>query len=138
MKPEVVSQLQGSTDSEHMAGLYISNLGDTEVAHSIEDMRNALLATIKTVLEVQKAVLKPEQLQNNGGASSLNLCACMLSRSVSAPSLLSLSTISTTGAVSSRTSLPFDRSDIDSPRGVDLYSPVPECVQFPREEAPPG
>ena len=81
MKPEVVSQLQGSTDSEHMAGLYISNLGDTEVAHSIEDMRNALLATIKTVLEVQKAVLKPEQLQNNGGASSLNLCACMLSRS---------------------------------------------------------
>ena len=76
MKPEVVSQLQGSTDSEHMAGLYISNLGDTEVAHSIEDMRNALLATIKTVLEVQKAVLKPEQLQNNAGASSLNLCTC--------------------------------------------------------------
>lgn len=75
MKPEIVSQLQGNTDSEHIAGLYFSYLGDTEVAHPIEDMRKALLGAIKTVLEVQKAVLKPEQFKD--AASSLNLCTCM-------------------------------------------------------------
>ncbi|KZV62591.1 N-terminal nucleophile aminohydrolase [Peniophora sp. CONT] len=74
MKPEIVSQLQGNTDSEHLAGLYFTYLGDTGVAHSIEDMRKALLGAIKTVLEVQNAVLTPEQLKDNGGASSLNLC----------------------------------------------------------------
>ena len=58
-------------------------------------------------------------------------------------SLSSLLTISTTGAVSSSTSLPLDtninpNSSVSRLRASELFGPVPDDIHFPKEQAPPG
>ncbi|KAI0031736.1 N-terminal nucleophile aminohydrolase [Vararia minispora EC-137] len=72
ISPSILAQLQGNTDSEHLAAVYMTHLGDAQAAHSLEEMKAALLHTIRDMMEVQKAVLSPDQLTK--AASSLNLC----------------------------------------------------------------
>jgi glutamine amidotransferase len=80
MKPELLAMVQGNTDSEHLATLYIGHLGgDVNAAHSLEEMKLALLATIRDVIAAHKAILTPTQLTN--AASSLNLCTSTFSQS---------------------------------------------------------
>lgn len=65
----------GTTDSEHVAALYINNLtggkkGDWERTYTVQQMRDALVKTIITILELQHKVLGDKAAPN-----SLNLCA---------------------------------------------------------------
>ncbi|KAI9759199.1 MAG: hypothetical protein M4579_002486 [Chaenotheca gracillima] len=75
--------IQGSTDSEHMAALYMSNLAAGrgalawEEQYSVAQMRAALLKTVHTVIELQQKKLGPKAQPN-----SLNLAATDGSRFV--------------------------------------------------------
>ena len=71
------ANIHGSTDSEHIAALYLSHLtahspspSAFEKEYSLEAMIAALKATIRTILTLQRAVLGQEGMRPN----SLNLC----------------------------------------------------------------
>lgn len=71
------ANIHGSTDSEHIAALYMSFLtsnGDAasfEKTYSLEGMASALRQTVHTILTLQNNILGPERKRPN----SLNLCA---------------------------------------------------------------
>ncbi|EJU01085.1 N-terminal nucleophile aminohydrolase [Dacryopinax primogenitus] len=70
MSPKAHAAVQGSTDSEHVAALYMTYLGeDWERKYPLQEMKRALDRAIGTVLLLQKQ-LGPEKAQ----ANSLNLC----------------------------------------------------------------
>eukprot|EP01119_Soliformovum_irregulare_P001600 TRINITY_DN11323_c0_g1_i1.p2 TRINITY_DN11323_c0_g1~~TRINITY_DN11323_c0_g1_i1.p2 ORF type:complete len:334 (-),score=57.95 TRINITY_DN11323_c0_g1_i1:42-1043(-) len=63
--------IQGTTDSEHVAALYFTMLGDIEAEHSLEEMRVAMLKT----LEVLNRLLTDHSVTSDEAAarcSSLN------------------------------------------------------------------
>lgn len=76
MSSAAYAAIQGGTDSEHMAGLYVSyltNFGDSsrfEREYSSEEMVSAMQATVEAILDLQHAMLGPKARPN-----SLNLCA---------------------------------------------------------------
>jgi glutamine amidotransferase len=65
--------MKGTTDSEHMAALYMTHLGDDseEKTYTVNEMRDALAKTIADVQKIQSQVLSKEVLPNS--ANSLNL-----------------------------------------------------------------
>jgi glutamine amidotransferase len=77
MSPAAYAAVQGGTDSEHMAALYISfltnfseDVGSFDREYSAEEMVSALHATVATILDLQLTKLGPKARPN-----SLNLCA---------------------------------------------------------------
>jgi len=71
MSVKVYESVLGSTDSEHLAGLYMTFLApndDWEVSYPLASMRAAMEKAIQTVVDIQKAAGVTD-------ASSLNLCA---------------------------------------------------------------
>lgn len=72
MSDKAHGNVYGSTDSEHLAALYFTHLGDDwDAEYSLQDMKRALERAIKDVIELQEALpgaTKPV------AASSLNLC----------------------------------------------------------------
>ncbi|KAG8752993.1 hypothetical protein FRC12_011712 [Ceratobasidium sp. 428] len=72
MSPKAYGNIHGSTDSEHLAALYFTYLGeDWEAEYSLEDMKRALEHAISDVLALQR---KLPDAANPPAASSLNLC----------------------------------------------------------------
>lgn len=77
MSAKATQNVHGSTDSEHLAGLYMSFLGDDwERTYTLEEMREALEKAVQTVIHYQKEELDPKE---KGSAkaeepNSLNLC----------------------------------------------------------------
>lgn len=73
----LLQNIGGNTDSEHVGALYLTFLGaggdNSEVAFSLEEMRNALLKTIQAIIHAQKEILSSEDFKNS--ANGLNLCA---------------------------------------------------------------
>jgi hypothetical protein len=67
--------MKGTTDSEHLAALYMTNLGEgaEEKAFTVQGMRDAMVNTIRTLQDTQKKVLPKDQLER--AANSLNLVA---------------------------------------------------------------
>jgi len=63
------NQIEGTTDSEHMAALYMTNLGDQDKAYTVQEMKTALLKTVKTVHALQDELVAGKDKE----ASSLNL-----------------------------------------------------------------
>lgn len=76
MSTAAYALVQGGTDSEHMAALYLSflsNFGDKasfEKEYSAEEMTSAMHAMVSAVLDLQHDLLGPKARPN-----SLNLCA---------------------------------------------------------------
>ncbi|KZV87014.1 N-terminal nucleophile aminohydrolase [Exidia glandulosa HHB12029] len=71
MTPAAFENIQGSTDSEHVAALYFTYLApddNWERTYSVQEMKRALDKTISTVLQLQKKL--PGEVE----ANSLNLC----------------------------------------------------------------
>lgn len=72
---EAFSNIHGSTDSENMCALYITNLtkGGTkdtwERTYTLEEMFAALHKTVTQIMELQKKILGPKRSPN-----SLNIC----------------------------------------------------------------
>ncbi|KII83803.1 hypothetical protein PLICRDRAFT_180146 [Plicaturopsis crispa FD-325 SS-3] len=64
--------IKGNSDTEHVAALYFTHLGDTNKTYTVEEMRDALASAIKDVADAQAEILSPEELQKS--ANSLNLC----------------------------------------------------------------
>jgi glutamine amidotransferase len=80
IKEEYFAAMKGTTDSEHIAALYMTYLdagsgGAGEKTFSVRAMRDALKIAIKDVQEVQKNVLTEQELAK--AANSLNLVASM-------------------------------------------------------------
>jgi len=72
MSPKAHAAVQGSTDSEHVAGLYMTYLGeDWEKKYPLAEMKRALDKAIGTVLRLQRKLLPKEKAAE---ANSLNLC----------------------------------------------------------------
>ncbi|KAF8310198.1 N-terminal nucleophile aminohydrolase [Clavulina sp. PMI_390] len=73
MTLKAASNVFGSTDSEHLAGLYFSKLGDDwEKVYNLAEMKNALEQAISLLVAFQE-----EEAKTTGvavGPSSLNLC----------------------------------------------------------------
>jgi len=70
MSAKALLDVRGSADSEHVAGLYMTYLGeDWEMQYSVEEMKTALFKTIDTIIRLQLDV-KPTQTE----PSSLNIC----------------------------------------------------------------
>lgn len=78
MSDKAAANVLGSTDSEHLAGLYFTYLGDDwERTYDLQEMKRALEKAISTVIRFQK-----EELSHKDGTnatvlvepSSLNLC----------------------------------------------------------------
>ncbi|KAF9002999.1 nucleophile aminohydrolase [Cyathus striatus] len=63
------SMILGNTDTEHLAALYFTYLGDINKTYTAQEMRSAMAKAILKVQEVQRNVLGKER------ANSLNLCA---------------------------------------------------------------
>lgn len=65
--------MKGTTDSEHLAALYMTYLGDgaDEKAFTTQEMKLALEKTIRTVQDIQQKVLPKDELEK--GANDLNL-----------------------------------------------------------------
>jgi glutamine amidotransferase len=72
ISPENVAWIKGNTDTEHVAALYFTHLGDTSITYPVGKMRDALAAAIRDIQEAQKVILSPADLANS--ANSLNLC----------------------------------------------------------------
>jgi glutamine amidotransferase len=72
---EYFAAMKGTTDSEHLAALYMTYLGEgaEEKAFTVQEMRDALVKTIRTLQDTQKKVLSNDQLEKE--ANSLNLVA---------------------------------------------------------------
>ena len=76
MSYDTYCNVLGSTDSEHAAALYISNLTNQgtqntwEKEYSISDMLTALNKTVVQIMELQQ-----KQLEDKKAPNSLNLCA---------------------------------------------------------------
>lgn len=69
MSPKAYDNVKGTTDSEHLAAMYFTHLGDDWGAeHSLQDMKQALENAITDVVELQRKLATPLT------ASSLNLC----------------------------------------------------------------
>jgi len=72
MSPKAHAAVMGSTDSEAVAGLYMTYLGeDWEKEYPIKEMKHALDRAIGTVLRLQRKLLPKEKAAE---ANSLNLC----------------------------------------------------------------
>ncbi|KAF8598180.1 N-terminal nucleophile aminohydrolase [Ceratobasidium sp. AG-I] len=72
MTAKAYGNIAGSTDSEHLAALYFSYLGeDWSVVYSLQDMKHALERAIKCVIKLQGAL---PGATVPVAASSLNLC----------------------------------------------------------------
>jgi glutamine amidotransferase len=72
---EYFAAMKGTTDSEHLAALYMTNLGEgaEEKEFTVQEMRDAMANTIRTLQDTQKKVLSKDQLEK--AANSLNLVA---------------------------------------------------------------
>jgi len=76
MSDAAFASIQGGTDSEHIAALYLTyltNRGEKETfeqAYSVDDMEQALHDAVATVVELHKKLLGDKAAPN-----SLNLCA---------------------------------------------------------------
>ncbi|KAF7192944.1 putative glutamine amidotransferase DUG3 [Pseudocercospora fuligena] len=76
MSPAAYANVYGGTDSEHMAGLYmtyLTNGGDAssfEKTYSIHEMTEALHKAVATIITLQQ-----KRLAHNKRPNSLNLCA---------------------------------------------------------------
>lgn len=53
----VFEMMSGTTDSEHLAALYITYLGDHHQEHSLEEMTAALTKAIHTVVLLQRELV---------------------------------------------------------------------------------
>lgn len=72
MSPKAFANIHGSTDTEHVAALYMSNLGDEwETTYPLAHMKEALDKTIGTIIRLQRKLLPKEERDE---ANSLNLC----------------------------------------------------------------
>ena len=69
--PEYAAMIYGNTDTEHLAALYFTYLGDIHKQYSAREMRNAMARAVLRVQAIQVCVLG----QNT--PNSLNLCTCM-------------------------------------------------------------
>ena len=73
---EEYGNVQGSTDSEHFAALYMTYLTQGkgkegwETQYGVEEMRDALYKAMQTVIELQQ-----KKYGENAKANSLNVCA---------------------------------------------------------------
>ena len=75
---DAFEHLKGTTDSEHMAALYMTILGRSrgggkaswEYAYPVSQMKAALTATFAAIIQLQQNILGPE----NAAANSLNVC----------------------------------------------------------------
>ena len=63
------AMIYGNTDSEHLAALYFTYLGDIDRQYSVEDMRDAMKKAVEFVRDTQIRVLGKEV------SNSMNLCA---------------------------------------------------------------
>jgi len=73
MSPKAMTNIHGSTDSEHIAGLYMTYLGeDWNKQYPVAEMKAALDKAISTIIQLQTEINPPpsDGLQ----PSSLNLC----------------------------------------------------------------
>lgn len=76
MDDDVYANITGSTDSEHLAGLYITYLTNGkgqkswEQQHTVKQMRDAMRQAIGTVVKLQR-----EKLGDKAEPNSLNLAA---------------------------------------------------------------
>ena len=74
---DAYKNIQGSTDSEHMAALYITNLTKSagggkaswQKQYPLADMKSALSTTFTTLIQLQQ-----KTLGSKAEASSLNVC----------------------------------------------------------------
>ncbi|KII90176.1 hypothetical protein PLICRDRAFT_174954 [Plicaturopsis crispa FD-325 SS-3] len=73
IKKEYSALIYGNTDTEHLAALYFTFLGDINKSYSVRHMRDSLIKAIHQIEEVQKQILTPEELKSAG--NSLNLCS---------------------------------------------------------------
>ena len=78
MSSAVYANIHGSTDSEHLAGLYMTYLTSSgpessfEKTYSLEEMNSAMCKTIETVITLQKTLI--ENSDGKRTPNSLNLC----------------------------------------------------------------
>jgi glutamine amidotransferase len=78
IKEEYFAAMQGTTDSEHVAALYMTHLdggsgGAGEKTFSVRQMKDALKTAIRDVEVVQKNVLTEQEFAK--AANSLNFVA---------------------------------------------------------------
>ncbi|CCO28285.1 hypothetical protein BN14_02280 [Rhizoctonia solani AG-1 IB] len=72
LSPKAYANVKGSTDSEHIAALYMTHLGDDwKAQYKLEDMKRALESAIADIIALQK---KLPNATTPLEASSLNLC----------------------------------------------------------------
>ena len=72
LSAKAYGNIYGSTDSEHIAALYFTHLGeDWDAEYSLQDMKRALERAVKDVIELQKALSDATQPLT---PSNLNLC----------------------------------------------------------------
>lgn len=76
MAYDAFENVRGSTDSEHAAGVYMTNLcgpnssaSSWEATYSLDDMKGALTATVRNILELQDRSMGERKTAN-----SLNFC----------------------------------------------------------------
>ena len=69
IRPEVAAHIQGTTDSEYVYALFLSQLEDPSAAPEAEEILEALSATVRVLLQVRAEVGATTQ-------SSLNLVLC--------------------------------------------------------------
>lgn len=78
LEKDAYENVHGSTDSEHLAALYMTLLTKNagggrkswEQKYSVSAMKDALASTFKTIIELQRKTLGPEKAE----ANSLNVC----------------------------------------------------------------
>jgi glutamine amidotransferase len=72
LSPQAYANVKGSTDSEHLAALYFTHLGEDWTAeYSLDEMKRALERAIADVIELQHRL---PDATTPLAASSLNLC----------------------------------------------------------------
>ena len=64
--------IEGTTDSETMAALYMTHLGDQNTTYSVQEMKTALFKMLKDVHALQDELV-PAELKE---ANSINICVC--------------------------------------------------------------
>jgi glutamine amidotransferase len=78
LEKSAYENIRGTTDSEHFAALYMTYLTRSvgggvqswERQYTVDEMKHALVAASKTVVEIQQKVMGPENVM----ANSLNVC----------------------------------------------------------------
>jgi glutamine amidotransferase len=81
MSAKAAHNVHGSTDSEHLAGLYFTYLGeDWEQTYPLAEMKAALEKAIQTLIDFQKEEVNPNaspaphERSEDEGPNALNLC----------------------------------------------------------------